>query len=338
MHPSSYDKMAEFCRGYLESRRKEPLTILDLGSCDYNGSYRPLFTHKRWRYLGVDLVAGKNVDLVLRDPYHWRELKSESADVIISGQTFEHTEFFWETILEIARVLKPHGLCCLIAPATGPEHRYPLDCWRIHADGFRAIARHAHLEVLEARTQWRELPNYDSESNKWHESMLIARKPTESRGSRIRRRLARAFQRRLQPLPSKVEALVQVFYSSDQTHCEEDSVVMGVEQLGWTNVVVRLPRGAGASPLRIDFIGEIMIVEIAELRVTSAGEEHYAATNPRDFENIRVGGDAERLPDKSLLRLQITGADPQLYLPVLEVGAGEQVLTLDLRLRVNPRR
>ncbi len=329
--------MAEFCRDYLEARRDEPLTILDLGSCDHNGSYRPLFTQGRWRYLGVDLVAGTNVDLVLRDPYHWRELKTESADVLVSGQTFEHTEFFWETILEIARVLKPDGLCCLIAPAAGPEHRYPLDCWRIYADGFRAIARYAHLEVLQARTQWGELPGHDAESNKWHDSILIARKPRESGGTRIRRRLLRALQRRLQPLPSKIQALVQVFHTSDDTHREEDSVVAAIEQLGWTNVLVRLPAGARAAPLRIDFMGALTLVEISELRVTSAGREHFAATTSRDFESIRVAGDAERLPDASLLRLRITGADPQLYLPPIEVGAGEHSLTMQLRLRVHPQ-
>jgi hypothetical protein len=42
----------------------------------------------------VDLSAGPNVDVVLRDPYDWRELSAASADVVIFGQTFEHTEFF----------------------------------------------------------------------------------------------------------------------------------------------------------------------------------------------------------------------------------------------------
>ena len=124
MHASSYDRMAEFCNDYLAARKDEPLTIVDLGSCDYNGSYRPIFARKPWRYLGVDLAPGKNVDLVLREAYHWRELQSESVDVLVSGQTFEHTEFFWETILEITRVLKPGGICCIIAPASGPEHRF----------------------------------------------------------------------------------------------------------------------------------------------------------------------------------------------------------------------
>ncbi len=67
MHPSSFDKMAAFRRDYLSGRENEELTILDLGSQDINGSYRELFAAPRWRYIGLDMAAGKNVDLVLRD-------------------------------------------------------------------------------------------------------------------------------------------------------------------------------------------------------------------------------------------------------------------------------
>ena len=189
MHPSSFDKMAVFRQRYLEPRRQDPLVILDLGSQDFNGSYRPLFDHPPWRYIGVDMTAGKNVDLVLREPYRWREIKTGSADVIVSGQTFEHTEFFWVTMREIARTLQPGGLCCLIAPSSGDEHRYPVDCWRVYPDGLRAVARYAGLETIEAWTQWEDLPQYDNESNKWHDSVLVARKPNEKLATRWRRRL-----------------------------------------------------------------------------------------------------------------------------------------------------
>jgi SAM-dependent methyltransferase len=189
MHPSSFDKMRAFAEKYMTARRAEPLIILDLGSQDFNGSYRPLFAQPPWRYRGLDMAAGKNVDVVLRDPYRWREIKSASADMIISGQTFEHTEFFWLTMREIARALKPGGLCCIIAPSAGDEHRYPVDCWRFYPDGLRAAARYAGLEILEASTQWEDLSQYDNESNKWHDSLLVARRPNEKRRRNWRRRL-----------------------------------------------------------------------------------------------------------------------------------------------------
>ncbi|MFL6585178.1 MAG: class I SAM-dependent methyltransferase [Chthoniobacterales bacterium] len=182
MHPSSFDKMTDFRRKYLAGREGEQLTIIDLGSQEIitpgsSGTYRPLFTEPNWRYIGVDMAAGQNVDVVLADPYDWREIDAASADVLISGQTFEHTEFFWLTMQQIARALKPNGVCCIIAPSSGPEHRFPVDCWRVYPDGLRAVARYAELEVLEAWTQWDALPQYDNESNKWHDSVLVARKP-----------------------------------------------------------------------------------------------------------------------------------------------------------------
>lgn len=177
MHQSSFDKMAEFRRKYLAGREGEPLTVLDLGSQDINGSYRSLFEIANWRYLGVDMSAGPNVDIVLTDPYDWREIEAETADVIVSGQTFEHTEFFWLTMQQIARTLRQNAIVCILAPSSGPEHRFPVDCWRFYPDGLRAIARYAGLEVAEVTTQWEDLPQYDSESNKWHDSVLVARKP-----------------------------------------------------------------------------------------------------------------------------------------------------------------
>ncbi len=327
--------MADFCRDYLGAIRSKPLKIVDLGSCDYNGSYRPLFNQSPWDYVGVDLQPGTNVDVVLRDPYHWREFKSESVDVVVSGQTFEHTEFFWETILEIARILKPQGLCCIIAPATGPEHRYPLDCWRIFADGFRALARYADLEVLYARTQWNELSQYDSESNKWHESILIARKPAETFRRRWSRRCYPGLRRWIRPLPRKVESLIQIFYSADGTHREEMSIVAGVEQGDWENVLITLPSGAAAAPLRLDLMRTFDLVDVSELRVMTPIREYFCATNSGDFDSLAIAGDAERMPHPDFLRVRITGGDPQLFLPVLNISPGEHPLQIRLRLRVH---
>jgi SAM-dependent methyltransferase len=173
LHKSSIEKMIAFRDQYLVSK-KSPLRILDLGSQDVNGSYRSLFTEPNWDYVGLDMDPGKNVDIVLRTPYVWKEIPSNSADVLISGQAFEHIQYFWITMLEVARILKPGGICCILAPSSGPEHRYPMDCWRFYPDGMISLAQFAQLEVIEAVTQWQDL-GYD-DSDCWHDSMLICRK------------------------------------------------------------------------------------------------------------------------------------------------------------------
>jgi SAM-dependent methyltransferase len=169
----------------LTARRGQPLSILDVGSADVNGSYREIFDLPGWHYTGLDMAPGKNVDVVPRDPYYWQEIPAAIADVVVSGQAFEHAEFFWESMREIMRTLKPEGLCCILAPSAAPEHRHPVDCWRFYPDGFLALARYVGLEVLEVSTDW-EAPD------RWFaDTMLIGRKPRESPVRRFRRSAAR---------------------------------------------------------------------------------------------------------------------------------------------------
>jgi len=176
MHIGSYVKMKDFIDHYLSGHNEDSLNILDVGSQDVNGSYKPLFNNPKWNYFGCDMVEGKNVDIVLKNVYNWAEIESESYDVIISGQALEHIEYFWITILEIMRTLKEGGLCCIIAPSNGFEHRYPVDCWRYYPDGFRALAKYAGLETLEVYTQW-ENGWYEDGSGFWKDSVLICKKP-----------------------------------------------------------------------------------------------------------------------------------------------------------------
>ena len=195
MHESSYQKMEGFRRRYLGGREAEALRIYDLGSQDVNGSYRPLFSEPAWRYAGLDMTDGKNVDVVLRTPYAWKEIAGGSADVVISGQAFEHIQYFWITMLEVARVLKPGGICCILAPSSGPEHRYPTDCWRFYPDGMTSLAHFAHLEVIEATTQWED-KGYADGSDWWHDSMLVCRKPDNGTWRNAKNSLQRWVQHR----------------------------------------------------------------------------------------------------------------------------------------------
>lgn len=195
MHTSSYEKMQDFRNRYLSGQEDRSLFIYDLGSQDVNGSYRSLFSEPYWRYIGLDMVAGKNVDVVLRTPYVWQEITGSSADVVVSGQAFEHIQFFWITMLEIARVLKPSGICCILAPSSGPEHRYPLDCWRFYPDGMTSLAHFAQMEVLEATTQWDDQGHKDG-SDWWHDSLLVCRRPDKGAWWNMKSSLKRWLQHR----------------------------------------------------------------------------------------------------------------------------------------------
>lgn len=151
MHSSSMLRMKWFLKNFLPETNKK-LKVLDIGSYDVNGSYRKLFPENKFEYLGIDMEDGPNVDLVVKTPYNWPNFETDSFDLVISGQAFEHNEFFWLTLEEIARVLKPGGKVCIIAPNGFEEHRYPVDCYRFFSDGMIAMARYVQLEVLHAST------------------------------------------------------------------------------------------------------------------------------------------------------------------------------------------
>ena len=103
---------------------------------------------------------------------------SNEFDLVISGQAMEHCEFFWIVFQEIFRVLKPNGYICIIAPSSGPEHRYPVDCWRFYPDGMRAICKFVGLEVVSVQTEW-DPPKYTDGSEEWRDTTLIAKKTWE---------------------------------------------------------------------------------------------------------------------------------------------------------------
>ena len=186
MHQSSLAEMAGFVDRHLNDRRGAALQILDIGAMDVNGSYRSLFDDPCWRYHGADAVQGPGVDLVLDTPYAWSAIASSSIDVVISGQTLEHVRFPWMTVLEIHRVLRPGGLLCLLVPAGGYQHRYPVDCWRYYPDGVAALATWADLDVLEARTSWTSELEWDDDSAQWMDTLLVARKGTLTGRNRLK--------------------------------------------------------------------------------------------------------------------------------------------------------
>ena len=199
MHKSSYLKMQYFKETYLNPN--EELKILDIGSFDKDGNYNYglILNEKKWTYHGLDLKQGNNIDIVVENAYDWEDeiedetydmteifkMKSnlveenknelikklnETYDLVISGQAFEHIEFFWLTLEQVKRVLKPGGLFFLIVPSTGPVHKNPYDCYRFNENAMKAMAKYINFRVIEYGT------NFDKISDPWYDTFLVAKK------------------------------------------------------------------------------------------------------------------------------------------------------------------
>lgn len=134
MHPTALSWAERFFKTYDTPAAQ---TVIDVGAQDVNGSLKTVCPAKN-RYVGVDFVKGKGVDVVLQDPYQL-PFDDGHADVVITSSVFEHSEMFWLLFSEILRVLKPAGLLYLNVPSNGLFHRYPVDCWRFYPDSGRAL-------------------------------------------------------------------------------------------------------------------------------------------------------------------------------------------------------
>jgi len=166
MHPSSYNRMAEFAK-----RLKPGDKVLDVGSMDVNGTFRDLFDGIE--YTGLDIEPGPNVDVVEKEGFDWPWELQQTMDAVISGSTFAHARCPWALMENIEMALKPGGLACIIAPSQGPIHNPPIDCWRILPDGMRALGEWAGLAVVGVGLD----DSMDAESKAWRDCWGIFRKP-----------------------------------------------------------------------------------------------------------------------------------------------------------------
>ena len=185
MHQSSYDHMKMCVELYL--RRDRHYRVLDLGSrriLEDHLTHRSLLADYDCEYTGADVVEGPNVDLVMTKPYRI-PAKSNSFDVIMSNQVFEHIPFPWASFLELSRVVKPKGYIFLVAPSRGHRHG-TTDCWRYYPDSMRALAAFARMNL---REMYVDLPprvrggrqlNYraiDIERAYWGDAVGVFQKP-----------------------------------------------------------------------------------------------------------------------------------------------------------------
>jgi hypothetical protein len=134
--------------------------------------------------------------------------------------------------------------------------------------------------------------------------------------------------------PFAQQTIIQIFYTRDGSHREEDSVYARIGHEGWKDVRIELPRDAATASLRIDFVSALTTIEIASIGLTKGNTTCFVADAETGFEIIKIAGDVEKLPDAKVLRLRVTGIDPQLYLPAIECPANEAPIVVPMRLRV----
>lgn len=190
MHTSALNAMRRCVADFVPADR--PIRVVDLGSAtneermEAGMTHGALFAEYDAEVIGLDIIEGPNVDRVLGKPYKL-PLRSNSVDVVVSGQVFEHIPFFWASLLEIARILKPGGVFLMTVPSRGHKHML-VDCWRYYDDGVRAMGAFSGLVVREAHTDYPKRVKgperiFEVETNAdvegyWGDTVGVLQKPT----------------------------------------------------------------------------------------------------------------------------------------------------------------
>ena len=143
-----HDTAIEIGKKFFEIHGRAGQLIVEIGSKNVNGTLRNCSPDGA-TYLGIDVEAGPGVDIFVSfgKPI---PVRSDFADIVVSSSVFEHDPCFWETFVELARLLKPGGILYLNAPSNGSYHRYPVDCWRFYPDcgrAFEELARRNGYEL-----------------------------------------------------------------------------------------------------------------------------------------------------------------------------------------------
>jgi SAM-dependent methyltransferase len=104
------------------------------------------------QFVGIDLLAGSNVDHVLdicSDPRTMRaRLGSGTFDFVICCHVLEHTPEPRRAARNIERALKPGGLAYIATPWSQAFHATPDDYWRFSMRGLMLLFE--HLDIVSA--------------------------------------------------------------------------------------------------------------------------------------------------------------------------------------------
>jgi hypothetical protein len=130
-------------------------SILDVGSMDMNGSCKHLW--EGWKYTGLDILQGPNVDIVVSETEDWN--LSQSFDVVISLNTVEHCKDPFHLFKQIGLASK--GLVLVTSPFFIKPHILPIgdaqtkellctigDYWRLLPDAMIMLLKDNGIDPI----------------------------------------------------------------------------------------------------------------------------------------------------------------------------------------------
>jgi hypothetical protein len=124
--------------------------VLELGSRNRSGVIRKSLIPSHIDYVGIDILAGENVDII-GDAHELSRLFPRcSFDAVFATSVFEHLMMPWKVAIEINHILKQNGLVMVTSHQSWPLHETPWDYWRFSDQAWHALFNLATgFEIIE---------------------------------------------------------------------------------------------------------------------------------------------------------------------------------------------
>ena len=165
MHPNSLNLFATHAKPYFKSGMR----VLEVAPEGGNSLRKCVNdTSIKWEAINLEPEDKKYVIqkleglIVTHKPYEY-PIESNTYDIVVSANVFEHVPKVWVWMKELARVCKPGGHVITVAPLNWGYHAEPIDCWRAYPEAMKGVYDDAGLVVekalFESTDTWKSRAN-----------------------------------------------------------------------------------------------------------------------------------------------------------------------------------
>lgn len=124
--------------------------VLEVGSRNINGSLRSVVEkYSPSKYVGIDIQAGKGVDVVCGIENALSVFGKESFDCVISTDAIEHIKQWRTAITNMKELCACNGVILITTVRPGfQKHDYPSDYWRFTKKDLKELFSDCHINAL----------------------------------------------------------------------------------------------------------------------------------------------------------------------------------------------
>lgn len=130
-------------------------SVLEIGSCDVNGSLRRILeSYGPAEYVGVDIQEGPGVDVICDAADVLDRFGPERFDVVVSTEMIEHARDWRKVVSGMKNVCRKNGVILVTTRSFGfGYHSHPHDFWRYEVEDLANIFSDCEPVALERDTR-----------------------------------------------------------------------------------------------------------------------------------------------------------------------------------------